>query len=71
MPPVSRAQNRFMQAHKDDAGKLGEVAREFTADLKPGGVKKLPERASKRARGPHEAPLRGVPRYRGLAKRMK
>jgi hypothetical protein len=58
MPPVSRAQNRFMQAHKDDAGSLGEVAREFTKDLKPGSVKKLPERASKRA-------------YRGLAKRGK
>jgi len=47
-----------VQAHKDDAGNLGRVAREFTSGLKSGSVKKLPERASKRT-------------YRGLGKRIK
>jgi len=46
MPPVSKRQNRFFQAHKGDKGKLGRVAREFTSDLKPGSVKKLPESKS-------------------------
>lgn len=47
MPVVSQRQNRFFQAHKDDKGKLGKVAREFTRGLKAGDVKKLPERKRK------------------------
>jgi len=54
MPPVSRAQNRAMQAAKASpavAKKLGipqKVAREFTSGLKPGSVKALPEHAKKK-----------------------
>lgn len=48
MPPVSKRQNRFMQVHKTDKGPLGKVAREFTSDLKPGSVKRLPEKKAKR-----------------------
>ena len=45
MPPVSKTQARFMFAHaKDKGGKLGTVAREFTSDLKPGSIKKLPQK---------------------------
>jgi len=50
MPPVSKRQNRFFQAHKGDKGKLGRVAREFTSDLKPGSVKKLPESKDEKPR---------------------
>jgi hypothetical protein len=50
MPPVSKAQNRLMQAVKDNpklaktTGVPVKVAREFTADLPKGSVKKLPAR---------------------------
>jgi hypothetical protein len=50
MPPVSKAQNRLMQAAAADpkvAKRVGvpvKVAKEFTSDLKPGSVKKLPAR---------------------------
>jgi hypothetical protein len=44
MPPVSKAQNRFMHAHEDDAGPLGKVAQDYTADQSKGSVKNLPER---------------------------
>lgn len=51
MPPESKAQARFMFAHAKDKTKLGAVAREFTADLKPGSVKALPEKKSDTSRG--------------------
>jgi hypothetical protein len=50
MPPVSKAQNRLMQAAAADpkvakrTGVPQSVAREYTANLKPGSVKKLPAR---------------------------
>lgn len=44
MPPVSKAQNRFMHVHEADAGPLGQVAREFVGDQPKGSVKNLPER---------------------------
>jgi hypothetical protein len=53
MPPVSKAQNRLMQAAAADP-KVAKrtsvpqsVAREYTSDLKKGSVKKLPARKSK------------------------
>lgn len=33
-----------MFAHRSDSGDLGKVAREFTSDLKPGSIKKLPKK---------------------------
>jgi hypothetical protein len=53
MPPVSKAQNRLMQAAAADpkvakrTGVPQRVAKEFTENLKPGSVKKLPARKSK------------------------
>ena len=53
MPPVSKAQNRFMQAAKNDpvlAKKLGikpSAAKEFVAGMKPGAMKGKPERKAK------------------------
>jgi hypothetical protein len=54
MPPVSKAQNALMQAAAADpkvakrTGVPQRVAKEFTANLKPGSVKKLPARKEKR-----------------------
>jgi hypothetical protein len=54
MPPVSKAQNALMQAaaaNQKVAKRTGvpqSVAKEFTENLKPGSVKKLPARKGKR-----------------------
>ena len=53
MPPVSKAQNRLMQAAANNpkvakrTGVPQSVAKDFTSNLKPGSVKKLPARAKK------------------------
>jgi hypothetical protein len=50
MPPVSKAQNALMQAAAASpkvakrTGVPQRVAKEFTENLKPGSVKKLPAR---------------------------
>ena len=61
MPVVSKAQNRAMYAAKAGNSALGipaSVGREFTADQKPGSVKGLPERVSKKAAGKRIGKLR-------------
>ncbi len=48
MPPVSKAQARFMFANRGKKSKIGKVAREFTEDLAPGSIKKLPARKKRK-----------------------
>jgi hypothetical protein len=55
VPPVSEAQRRYMGAHQDDKGKLGEVAREFMA-ADPGG--KLPKRSAQAILDDHHSKMR-------------
>lgn len=52
MPIVSKAQNRYMRAHQDDPGRLGEVAREFVRETHGKSLKRLPERKRKRRSAP-------------------
>jgi hypothetical protein len=54
MPVVSKAQQGFMGAHKNDAGPLGGVARDFLSAGPAGGkYSDLPERVGKQ--GNHSA----------------
>lgn len=53
MPSVSKAQNAAMHAAAEGKSTLGipkKVGQEFTADQKPGSVKKLPQHVRKTAR---------------------
>lgn len=60
MPVVSKAQNGAMHSAAEGKSALGipkKVGKEFTADQKPGSVKKLPERVSSKAASLHRRGL--------------
>lgn len=55
MPIVSKAQQRYMFAHQNDASQMGAVARDFIRKTPEGAYKRLPDRATPPTRPDYRA----------------